>query len=206
MKEYMTVKKSSTTEFSEKRSRFIGSAFPVSSREEAESIISETKSKFWDAKHNVYAYILRDGNIKRFSDDGEPQGTAGMPVLDVLEKQQLYDVLVIVTRYFGGVLLGTGGLVRAYSHSAALAVEAAEPVCMTPVIEAEFSCDYSSYGILQTFLNNRECKEINSTFEDDVNISFCVKAENYDSFEKAFIEQTNGKIKLTKISEKYLPY
>lgn len=206
MKEYLTVKKNSMTEFMEKRSKFIGSAFPVSSKEDAENIISEAKSSFWDAKHNVYAYILRDGNIKRFSDDGEPQGTAGMPVLDVLEKQMLFDVLVIVTRYFGGVLLGTGGLVRAYSHSAALAIAAAEPVRMTPVIESEFRCDYSVYGILQTFLNNKSCKEISSIFENDIKISFCVKTEDFEAFEKAFIEQTNGKINLIKKSEKYLPF
>ena len=116
MKEYYTVKNVSNTEFTEKRSRFIGAAFPVKTRDEAEKIIAETKSKYWDAKHNVYAYILRDGNIKRFSDDGEPQGTAGMPVLDVIDKKGLVDVLVIVTRYFGGILLGIVLLLRLTSQ------------------------------------------------------------------------------------------
>lgn len=206
MKEYLTIGKRSKTEFVEKRSRFIGSAFPVNNREEAERIVSELKSEYWDAKHNVFAYILREGNIKRFSDDGEPQGTAGMPVLDVIEKQGLCDVLVVVTRYFGGVLLGTGGLVRAYSHSAALAIEAAKPILMTPATECFLSCDYSSYGTIQVFLNNEECKDITSVFEDDVKINFYVKSDNLSGFENRLTELSNGKIELIKKSEKFLPF
>ena len=206
MKEYLTIGKRSKTEFVEKRSRFIGSAFPVNNREEAERIVSELKSEYWDAKHNVFAYILREGNIKRFSDDGEPQGTAGMPVLDVIEKQGLCDVLVVVTRYFGGVLLGTGGLVRAYSHSAALAIEAAKPVLMTPATECFLSCDYSSYGTIQVFLNNEECKDITSVFEDDVKIKFYVKSDNLSGFENRLTELSNGKIELIKKSEKFLSF
>lgn len=206
MKEYLTIEKKSKTEFVEKRSRFIGAAFPVSNREEAERIVSELKSEYWDAKHNVFAYILREGNIKRFSDDGEPQGTAGMPVLDVIEKLGLCDVLVVVTRYFGGVLLGTGGLVRAYSHSAALAIEAAKPVLMTPATECFLSCDYSSYGTIQVFLNNEECKDITSVFEDDVKINFYVKSDNLSGFENRLTELSNGKIELIKKSEKFLPF
>ena len=206
MKEYLTIGKRSKTEFVEKRSRFIGAAFPVSNREEAERIVSELKSEYWDAKHNVFAYILREGNVKRFSDDGEPQGTAGMPVLDVIEKLGLCDVLVVVTRYFGGVLLGTGGLVRAYSHSAALAIEAAKPVLMTPATECFLSCDYSSYGTIQAFLNNEECKDITSVFEDDVKINFYVKSDNLSGFENRLTELSNGKIELIKKSEKFLPF
>ena len=206
MKEYLTIGKRSKTEFVEKRSRFIGSAFPVNNREEAERIVSELKSEYWDAKHNVFAYILREGNVKRFSDDGEPQGTAGMPVLDVIEKRGLCDVLVVVTRYFGGVLLGTGGLVRAYSHSAALAIEAAKPVLMTPATECFLSCDYSSYGTIQAFLNNEECKDITSVFEDDVKINFYVKSDNLSGFENRLTELSNGKIELIKKSEKFLPF
>ena len=206
MNEYLTIEKKSKTEFVEKRSRFIGAAFPVSNREEAERIVSELKSEYWDAKHNVFAYILREGNIKRFSDDGEPQGTAGMPVLDVIEKQGLCDVLVVVTRYFGGVLLGTGGLVRAYSHSAALAIEAAKLVLMTPATECFLSCDYSSYGTIQAFLNNEECKDITSVFEDDVKINFYVKSDNLSGFENRLTELSNGKIELIKKIEKFLPF
>ena len=111
-------------EFTEKRSRFIGYCKPVTSEEEATRFISQIRSKHWDARHNVYAYSLREGNIKRYSDDGEPSGTAGMPVLDVIVKNEVFDVCVVVTRYFGGILLGTGGLVRAYSQAAKLALDA----------------------------------------------------------------------------------
>ncbi len=206
MKEYLTIEKQSKTEFTEKRSRFIGAAFPVTEKEQAEQIISTLKSEYWDAKHNVFAYVLRNGNIKRFSDDGEPQGTAGMPVLDVIEKQGLCDVLVVVTRYFGGVLLGTGGLVRAYSHSASLALEAADIVLMTPATECSICCDYSSYGTVQAFLNNEGCKDINSIFEDDVKISFYVKSENLLGFESRLTELSNGKLTLQKKSEIFLPF
>ena len=177
MTEYLTLKTENNDEFTVKHSRFIGYAKPVTTQDEAVAFINEIKSKHWDAKHNVYAYILREGNIKRFTDDGEPQGTAGMPVLDVIDKKGLVDVLVIVTRYFGGLLLGTGGLVHAYSHSASLAVDEAEIISMTPVTECEIVCDYSFYGTIQAFLNNNGCKEIESDFEDNVKLNFCVKSD-----------------------------
>ena len=123
MAEYKTVRKNAQDQFVEKRSRFIGYACPVQTEQEALDFITSKKSEHWDASHNVYAYILRDGTM-RFSDDGEPQGTAGMPVLDVLRKSGVTDVVTVATRYFGGILLGAGGLVRAYAKSAAMAVEA----------------------------------------------------------------------------------
>ena len=115
MTEYITVKNSGEDEFVEKRSRFIGYCKPVKTQDEAVSFINEIRSKHWDATHNVYAYVLSDGQIMRYSDDGEPQGTAGVPVLDVIKKMGIVDVVVVVTRYFGGIMLGAGGLVRAYS-------------------------------------------------------------------------------------------
>ena len=128
MKDYITLNQRAQDEFVERKSRFIGTATPVSTQEEAIAFIDEMRSKYWDATHNVYAYILRDGT-KRYSDDGEPQGTAGVPVLDVLQKEGLTDLCVVVTRYFGGILLGAGGLVRAYSHGAKIAVDAAGIGC-----------------------------------------------------------------------------
>ena len=126
--DYKTVKIESSDEFTEKRSRFIGYVKPVKTEAEATEFINSIRSKHWDARHNVYAYSLREGNIKRYSDDGEPSGTAGMPVLDVITKNEVYDVCVVVTRYFGGVLLGTGGLVRAYSQGSKIALEAGQVV------------------------------------------------------------------------------
>ena len=123
--EYRTLHSSSQDEFTEKRSRFIGYACPVTTEDEALAFIAKIKKQHWDAKHNVYAYVLRDWQIRRYSDDGEPQGTAGIPVLDVLIKGDVTDAVIVVTRYFGGILLGGGGLVRAYGHAASIAVRAA---------------------------------------------------------------------------------
>ena len=119
MQEYQTLTREAQYEFTEKRSRFIGYARPVTTEQEALDFIAAIRSKHWDAKHNVYAYRLREGHISRYSDDGEPSGTAGIPVLSVLQKGDLTDCVIVVTRYFGGILLGGGGLVRAYSHAAA---------------------------------------------------------------------------------------
>jgi uncharacterized YigZ family protein len=125
---FKTVKKESSEEYTVKKSRFIGYIKPVSSKQEALDFITEISKKNWDATHNVYAYVIREEGVKKFSDDGEPQGTAGMPVLDVIEKNGVTDVCIVVTRYFGGIMLGAGGLVRAYSHSASLALSAGEIV------------------------------------------------------------------------------
>ena len=130
MSEYKTVTMDTSDEFVEKRSRFIGYIRPVKTEEEAIAFINQIKSKHWDATHNVYAYCLREGQVKRYSDDGEPQGTAGIPTLDVLLKSEVTDVVVVTTRYFGGILLGGGGLVRAYSHAASLALAKAQVVTM----------------------------------------------------------------------------
>ncbi|MBR0113448.1 MAG: YigZ family protein, partial [Clostridia bacterium] len=112
MDSYKTVKKADSEEYIVKKSRFIASVKPVTSQDEALAFISEISKKYWDATHNVYAYSIREGGVKRFSDDGEPQGTAGIPALDVLEKSGVTDCAVVVTRYFGGIMLGAGGLVR----------------------------------------------------------------------------------------------
>ena len=124
MKEYRIPTKDADAEFIEKRSRFIGHLFLTETEEEAVARIKQMREKYWDATHNVYAYIIRDG-ATRFSDDGEPGGTAGMPVLQVLQREEMFNVTCVVTRYFGGILLGAGGLVRAYAHSAKIALDAA---------------------------------------------------------------------------------
>ena len=141
MAEYKTVRKNAQDQFVEKRSRFIGYACPVQTEQEALDFITSKKSEHWDASHNVYAYILRDGTM-RFSDDGEPQGTAGMPVLDVLRKSGVTDVVTVATRYFGGILLGAGGLTRAYSKSARDALAAAGVAAMGLWTAALCTCPY----------------------------------------------------------------
>ena len=130
MQEYTTILDRAEDEFVERKSRFIGAIAPVETEEEALDFIAQIKHQHRDATHNTYAYVLKNG-VKRYSDDGEPQGTAGVPMLDCLEKEGLVDVAVVVTRYFGGILLGAGGLVRAYSHGAKIAVDAASRKLMT---------------------------------------------------------------------------
>ena len=162
MKEYKTVEKEGVDEFVEKKSRFIGHVKPVKTQQEATEFINSLKSKYWDATHNVYAYVLRENNICRSSDDGEPSGTAGVPVLDVLLKEQLVDVCVVVTRYFGGTLLGAGGLVRAYSHGSKIAVESGGIITMAPCKIMTVSVNYSFYDRMNILLADSGANVIES--------------------------------------------
>lgn len=143
---YQTAAREAEDAFVERRSRFIGAICPVQTEEDALAFVAKRKKAHWDATHHVYAYVLRQGGIRRYSDDGEPQGTAGMPVLDVLLKEELSDCVVVVTRYFGGILLGGGGLVRAYSHGASLAVAAGGLQVMRLCDIVRLSCSYGQYG------------------------------------------------------------
>ena len=143
---YFTISKAVSNSFIEKKSEFIGYISPVKTNDEAVEFISRIKSMHRKAKHNAYAYILKNGNISRYSDDGEPQGTAGIPVLDVIQKRGLTDVCVVVTRYFGGILLGGGGLVRAYSHAASIACDAAKIMDMRLCHKLIIETDYNMYG------------------------------------------------------------
>ena len=143
---YQTAAREAEDAFVERRSRFIGAICPVQTEEDALAFVAKRKKAHWDATHHVYAYVLRQEGIRRYSDDGEPQGTAGMPVLDVLLKEALSDCVVVVTRYFGGILLGGGGLVRAYSHGASLAVAAGGLQVMRLCDIVRLSCSYGQYG------------------------------------------------------------
>lgn len=142
MNEYLVPTQDADAEFVERRSRFIGHIFLTETEEEALARLKQMREKFWDATHNVYAYIIRDG-ATRFSDDGEPGGTAGMPVLQVLQREGMFNVTCVVTRYFGGILLGAGGLVRAYAHSAKLALDAAGKSMKRVWTRVYLPCPYS---------------------------------------------------------------
>lgn len=196
MQEYKTVEKEASDFFIEKKSKFIGYAKPVKTQEEAVDFISEIKSKHWDATHNVYAYVLRENNIQRYSDDGEPSGTAGVPVLDVMLKESLVDVCVVATRYFGGTLLGAGGLVRAYSHTSKIALEAAGIITMAQCSVMSAEVDYSFYDRLNILLSDFSAVILNTSFSDKVCVEFSVKENTVDLLNAKLIDVSNGKYAL----------
>lgn len=196
MQEYKTVEKEASDFFIEKKSKFIGYAKPVKTQEEAVEFISKIKSKHWDATHNVYAYVLRENNIQRYSDDGEPSGTAGVPVLDVMLKESLVDVCVVATRYFGGTLLGAGGLVRAYSHTSKIALEAAGIITMAQCSVMSAEVDYSFYDRLNILLSDFSAVILNTSFSDKVCVEFSVKENIADLLNAKLIDVSNGKYAL----------
>ena len=202
-KDYKTVKTESHDEFTEKRSRFIGYVKPVKTEQEATDFINSLRSKHWDARHNVYAYSLREGNIKRYSDDGEPSGTAGMPVLDVITKNEVYDVCVVVTRYFGGVLLGTGGLVRAYSQGAKLALEAGQIVKMQNCSVCSLICNYNQYGKISSLILDMGGIVDDTAFEADVTLKFHISPDLFDALNKKLADLTSGEIQAKSDDEEY---
>ncbi len=203
MEEYLTLAQECSDEFTVKHSRFIGYAKPVQTQEDAAEFIARIKSRHWDATHNVYAYILRNGQIRRYSDDGEPQGTAGIPVLDVLQKEGLTDCVVVVTRYFGGVLLGGGGLVRAYSHGAKLAVDAARVIKMSLCIKAECQCDYSFYGKLASLIPECSGTVVHSDFTDTVKVIFTMPKAEFPVFCAKLTDCSFGKIEAKMTEEMF---
>ena len=201
--QYRTIRAAASAEFVEKRSRFIGYISPVTTQEDAAAFIDSIRSKHWDATHNVPAYIIREGNICRFSDDGEPQGTAGMPALNVLQKEGLTDCVLVVTRYFGGILLGGGGLVRAYSHSAKIAVDAAERKKMCSCYPMEITSDYGLYGKIVNILPEFEVKITDTVFETDVTVKLLCRSALTDALTEKLIDTANGKITVHKGEESF---
>lgn len=205
MADYKTVRAAASGELTEKRSRFIGYCKPVSTEEEATAFIASIRSRHWDARHNVYAYSLREGNLRRYSDDGEPSGTAGMPVLDVLQKSGVTDVCVVVTRYFGGVLLGTGGLVRAYSQAARLGLNAAQVVLMERCACCTLRCSYTHYGKIASLLQEHGVGLDDTVYEADVLLRFHIKPEALPGLNKALADATAGEIAVETEKEAYFP-
>lgn len=202
-KAYKTVAKAATAEYVDRRSRFIGAVCPVTTEEEALDFIAAKKKEHWDARHNVYAYVLREGGISRFSDDNEPQGTAGFPTLEVLQKQGLTDCVIVVTRYFGGILLGTGGLVRAYSQSAALAVGEAGVIERRLCAYGEIVCDYAQYGWLQSMIPECGGKVDNADFASVVTVSLHLPVEWVETFQKQLTDRSCGALVFYQLNEEY---
>lgn len=193
-KGYFTLKKSASDTLIEKRSEFIGYACPVKTEEEALEFVNSVKTKHADARHNVYAYRLREENITRFSDGGEPHGTAGLPVLDVLRKEELVDAAVVVTRYFGGILLGAGGLVRAYSAAAKLGVDAAGKIFLKPFAVFEMRLNYSVYQKLLKLMSDFKVKNLDSDFGEDVYLKVAIPEERFPLFAETLRESTNATV------------
>jgi len=187
----------------EKKSRFIATMCPVTAEEEALALIAEMKKEFSDASHNVYAYVVRENNIARFSDDGEPGGTAGMPVMEVIKQENLTDVAVVVTRYFGGTLLGAGGLVRAYSKTAKLGIDAAHIATMTYGTELEITVSYDLYGKLQYLLEQEGIKAEQIDFGENVAMYTFVPEDKKESLQKNITESTNGKAEFSELGTEY---
>ncbi len=202
MLEYTTIHDRAEDEFTERKSRFIGFIAPVETEQQALDFINEIKQKHRDATHNTYAYLLKNG-VKRYSDDGEPQGTAGVPMLDCLEKEGLTDVAVVVTRYFGGILLGAGGLVRAYSHGAKIAVDAAQRKLMTTCVLLNMDLDYSFYGKINYILPNYICRVESSDFGVTVNLKVLFKADQCERFIKEVTELSAALVVPQKIEERF---
>ena len=193
--DYTTLKERGQDEFIEKKSRFIGYAAPASSEEEAVAFINEIRAKHRDARHNVYAYIVnKDGVVnQRYSDDGEPQGTGGMPVLDVIQKRGLINCCVVVTRYFGGVLLGASGLVRAYSHGAALAVEAAGLLQVVKCTLVTIEIPYNMYDQVAKYMEGEHFTQESADFGQSVVLTYNIPDGQVDGAVETITNMTNGR-------------
>lgn len=201
--DYRTINGKAQDSFTERKSEFIGYITHAETDEEAVDFINAVRAEHRKATHVVYAYILRNGNITRYSDDGEPQGTAGVPVFEVLRKEGLTDVCCAVVRYFGGILLGGGGLVRAYSKSAKTVVDAATLKIMCSCYPMEICTDYNLYGRMLTVFPEFEVKVTDTVFADDVKISLLCRSDRAEEFEKKLIDTANGKIVVQKREETY---
>ncbi|MGN0459078.1 MAG: YigZ family protein [Eubacterium sp.] len=203
MEEYKTVEREASDYFIEKKSKFIGYVKPVKTSEEATQFINSIKSKHWDATHNVYAYVLKENNIQRYSDDGEPSGTAGVPVLDVLLKENLVDVCVVATRYFGGTLLGAGGLVRAYSHTSKIAVDAGGIITMAECSVLSVKVDYSFYDRMNILLKDFGANVTDTQFADNIEIKFSIKEDRQRALEDKLTDISNGRYLLTYLGSEF---
>jgi uncharacterized YigZ family protein len=203
MESYVTVHHHATFEYEDRKSIFIGEARPVSTEEDALSFIESVKKKYPDARHHVYAYVLRNNATMRFTDDGEPQGTAGMPVLDVIRKNGLTDIAIIVTRYFGGTLLGTGGLVKAYTSAALGAVKEAEIITYDIYTTLSVEATYSDYQKFAPIFQETGYRNENVRYADKVILTGSVRKINLDDLIDKLVQATSGRANINVIDEKF---
>ncbi len=195
---YTTVSGYGEAEITEKRSRFIATVKPIETEADAIEFINALKQKYWNASHNVYAYIIEENNIMRYSDDGEPGGTAGLPVLDMMKKSGLTNTVVVVTRYFGGTLLGTGGLVHAYSKSAKAGIDAAGILEMILCKEIFIKCEYTNLGKLQNELSKwTDIIKGEIEYADKVIFPIYVPSSQADNFCSSINDKMNAQLEIT---------
>jgi|MGYP000990781572 uncharacterized YigZ family protein len=198
MSNYKSIHKEGRDEMIINKSKFIGSVCPVETEEEALEFIDRIKKEFKDATHNVYAYIIgKNSNIQRYSDDGEPSGTAGMPVLNVIKQENLKNVAIVVTRYFGGVLLGAGGLVRAYAKGAKIGIESGIIVDKNLFYDVSFKIDYTLLGKMGNELLKNNFIVVDKIYEEQVLFKLISENENLEKINALVSEITNGKAEIT---------
>ena len=203
MDSYITVLKHGIFEYEDRKSVFIGEAMPVSTESEALAFIDSVKKSYPDARHHVYAYVLRDNSIMRFTDDREPQGTAGMPVLDVIRKNGCTDIVVVVTRYFGGTLLGTGGLVKAYTSAAVGALENAQIITYDIYTEIKIEASYSDYQKFAPIFSEVGFRSADIRYTDKVVIQGTVRKPLLEQLNDKLIQSSAGRVKIEIIDEKF---
>lgn len=193
IEQYKEIYEGGSDEIVEKKSRFIAAVFPVKAEEEAVKIIEEIKKKYWDARHNCFAYVIGARHeLQRFSDDGEPSGTAGKPILDVLLGEDVHNALIIVTRYFGGTLLGTGGLVRAYQGAAKAGIASSEVITKRYGKKVEVRTDYNNVGKMQYIFGQMEIDVLDSEYTEEVKFTLAVDMETNGALMKKIQEATSA--------------
>ena len=198
MEDYYVLVTSGEGEYTDRKSRFIGHAMPITGEAEAVALIDQIKRKYWDARHNCYAYVTgENGEISRSSDDGEPSGTAGRPILDVINTAGLKGVLIVVTRYFGGTLLGTGGLVRAYTRAAQLALEEAGTRHMKSASRVLVKCDYNGAEKLRRSLEGPDIRIEDTQYTDSVAISVIIGTEVLEQTINLITQLSAGRAEIT---------
>ncbi len=204
---YLSVNGECETQKIIEKSRFITVSKHVDGEEEAKKFIADIKRRFPDATHNCYAYVADSlGNFPRFSDDGEPSGTAGMPILEVIKNKKLYETAVVVTRYFGGIKLGAGGLVRAYSGCAAENLDAAEKALFEQCCESEYAVDYSCVDAVMRYCAESSATVINTEYGDTVTFLIAVKQSEEAKFNLGLTDRLNGKVAIIKRKEYFFPF
>lgn len=202
MKEYFITSEKGTAEVVEKKSRFIAHVIPIESEEGALEKIESLKKEYWDARHNCYAFVVGANNeVQRFSDDGEPQGTAGKPILEVLLNKNVHNTLILVTRYFGGTLLGTGGLIRAYGQASVEGLKDAEVQAVFDGVAFELSVDYESIGKIKYNMVQFGVGDAEEEYTDGVTLKIQMKKTDFEKFKTSVIDVTSGKAVFSNVGE-----